>query len=340
MERPIRPPGRRGFLKASAALGAAAGLAPLGRALAADAYPDHAFRVVVPTRQGGAAERLARTFSQAWRTHLGADFEFSYYPGASGQVGYELYLGKDPHDAYHLLFGNMGPEMIMYVIQKPPYKYPQDYIYFCRLEVDDSAVFVPKGSPYKTIEQLVDDAKKQTIPVATSRLPHPASIGMLALAEATKAKFNLVPYGGGNPTSTAVITSEVPCGVLPASVPIRLSDQVRILGVFSDENKLSGAMGGAPSVNKVFGTRIPDLPSAHAWAIHRDVLDKYPERYAKLDRTAKSVFGDPAFKAAYVKTKAPWEEIQYGDRQVCHAYAEHMVELANRYRGIISASRK
>jgi tripartite-type tricarboxylate transporter receptor subunit TctC len=330
---------RRDFLKASAAVGASLGLAPLRHASAAGKFPDHNLDVVVPTREGGAADRLARTFCDVWSKHIGAKFEFKFYPGASGEVGYEVYLGKRAHDGYNLLFGNMGPETIMYVVQKPPYKYPQDYVYFCRVDVDDSVVFVPQRSPFKTLKDLVAHSKQQTVSVATSRLPHPASIGMLALAEATGAKFNLVPYGGGNPTLSAVITGEVQCGILPASVAIRAGDQVRILGVFSDENKLADQMNGAPSVNKVFGTHIPDLPSAHAWAIHADVLKKYPERFEKINATAKAVFTDPKYKEVYLKTKAPWAAIQYGDRAVCEKYADNMIKLAQRYSGIISASR-
>jgi tripartite-type tricarboxylate transporter receptor subunit TctC len=111
-----------------------------------------------------------------------------------------LYLNKRDKDGHNLLFGNMGPEMIMYVLQKPAYRFPQDYQYFCRLDVDDSVIFVRQKSPFRRIEDVIDAARKKTVNVAVTRLPHPASLGALALARATKAKFNLVPYGGGNPT--------------------------------------------------------------------------------------------------------------------------------------------
>jgi tripartite-type tricarboxylate transporter receptor subunit TctC len=335
-----KPATRRDFLKTSTAVAVGLGLAPLQRATAAGNFPDHNLSVVVPTREGGSADRLARTFCDIWSNHIGAKFEFKFYPGASGEVGYEVYLGKRAHDGYNLLFGNMGPETIMYVVQKPPYQYPQDYIYFCRVDVDDNVVFVAKNSPFKTLKDLVAHAKQQTVPVATSRLPHPASIGMLALAEATGAKFNLVPYGGSNPAVSAVITGEAQCGTASSGVAIRIGDQVRVLGVFSDENKLADQMGGAPSVNKVFGTHIPDLPSSRAWAIHADVPKRYPQRFEKLNATAKAVFTDPEYKKVYAKTKAPWAAIQYGDREVCAKYADNMVKLADRYRSIISASRK
>lgn len=330
-------PTRRNFLIASASGGAALAMGALRapRAYAAGGFPDHNINVSIATRQGGAADRLSRTFCEVWKNHLGTDFTFDFYPGAAGEVGYRIFLDKKPHDAYHLLFASMGPETILYAQRKLPYSYPRDYIYFCRVDVDDSVIFVPKDSPYKDLQQLVDAAKKKTINVATSRMADPVTIGMLALADATKAKFNVVPYSGGNPTETAVVTGEVPVGILVAGNIIRLGDKVRTLGVFSNENKLSAQLDNAPSVNKVFGTKIPDLPLSHAWTIQTDVPTKFPDRFKKIEQTAKAVFTDPDYKKVYEKTKAPWSAIQYGDREACHEYAEHMLELAKRYRSAL-----
>ena len=73
-------------------------------------------------------------------------FEYEFHAGAAGQVGYTLYVQRRPRDGHNLLFGNMGPEMIMYATQKPTYKFPQDFIYFCRTDIDNSCVFVRRDS--------------------------------------------------------------------------------------------------------------------------------------------------------------------------------------------------
>ena len=201
----------------------------------AQAFPSKNIRVVIPTGQGGGADRLARVFDDFWGPLLKANFEYGFFAGAAGQVGYELYINKRERDGHNLLFGNMGPEMIMYALQKPPYRFPEDYQYFCRLDVDDSVVYVRRQSPFKRLEDLVAEGKKRAVNVAVSRLPHPASIGMLALGNATKAKFNLVPYGGGNPTSVAVMNGEADAGALPIAGVVALGDQMRVLGVFNDD---------------------------------------------------------------------------------------------------------
>jgi tripartite-type tricarboxylate transporter receptor subunit TctC len=324
--------GRRALLGAAAAVGVA-------QAARAQSFPTRNFRVVIPTGQGGGADRLARSFDDGWAKLLGRQFEYDFYAGAAGQVGYELFTGRREADGYNLLFGNMGAEMIMYALQKPKFKFPEDLVYFCRIDIDDSCVFVRAQSPFRRIEDVVAEAKRRPLNVATSRIPHPASIGILALGEATGARFNLVPYAGGSPTTVAVLSGEVDIGVLPVAGVTTQGDRMRVLGMFNKENIVAAHTDNAPTINAVFGTNIPDLYSSRSWAIHTRAIERFPDRYAKLAATAPKVFEDPTFRDAYAKTGAPVETIRHGDRAVCTEYALAMIELANRYQAQLSARR-
>ncbi len=324
-------------LLAGAAAAATLGPWPLARA---QAFPSKNMRVVIPTAQGGGAERLARAFDDFWSPLLKTQFEYDFLPGAAGQVGYEVFVNKRDKDGHNLLFGNMGPEMIMYALVKPNYRFPQDYQYFCRTDIDDSVVFVKRDSPFKRLEDLVAEAKKRVVSVAVSRLPHPASIGMLALGAAVKARFNLVPFGGGNPTMVSVMSGETDCGALPIAGVVSQSDRMRVLGVFNDDYKLAKYTDNAPSVNKVFGTKIPELSSSRSWAIHTEVIEKHPQRFALLEKTSKQVSADPRYKEAFAKTGAPPEALEYGDRETCNRYVKGMIELTNEYRSLLTAKSK
>ncbi|MDH4249308.1 MAG: tripartite tricarboxylate transporter substrate-binding protein, partial [Deltaproteobacteria bacterium] len=226
--------------------------------------------------------------------HLNTKFTFDFFPGASGQVGYEVYMGKRDPDAYNLLFGNVGPEMIMYALQNPPYKFPNDYHYITKISSETMAIFVGKDSPIKSIEQLVDLGKKRTVTIAVSRLPHPASIGALSLAEATGAKFNLIPFGGGGPSTRAGLSGETDAVALPIAQPVKLDKEARTLVVF-DKNTVPEFTNNAPEVNKVFGTKIPPLNSSRAFGLHKAAIDKYPDRVKVLKESMRKVFSDPAY---------------------------------------------
>jgi len=289
--------------------------------------------------QGGGAERLARPFALEWTKQLGQPFDFEFHPGAAGQVGYTLFVQKRERDGYNLLFGNMGPEMIMYALQKPAYKFPQDFIYFCGTDVDDSCVFVRTQSPFKKIEDVVAEAKKRPLNTATSRIPHPASIGILQLGRDTGSRFNLIPFQGGNATNTAVLSGEVDIGVLPITGIIRLSDQFRVLGVFSKTNIFAEETNNAPTINSVFGTKIPDLQSTRSWAIHTEFAEKNPKEFELLERTAAQVMNDPAFKAAAEKNGESPKSFKFISRKECTEYAQNMISLAEEFRPVLTAKR-
>ena len=133
-----------------------------------------------------------------------------------------------------------------------------------------------RESPFRRIEDVVAEAKRRTVSVAVSRLPHPASIGVLALGDATKAKFNLVPYAGGNPTSVAVMNGEADCGALPIAGVVAIGDQMRILGVFNDDNTMGVTRTTRRRSMPYSVPSIPALYSSRSWAIHAEVIEKFP----------------------------------------------------------------
>ncbi len=329
---------RRGFLATGSAAAAAFGVPAVARSQGA-AFPSDNIQVLVPTGEGGGVDQAARAFTRVWAKHLGANFEYSYFPGASGQVGYEVFVGKREPNAYNLLFGNIGPEMIMYATQNVKYKYPDDIMYFGAIDSDDSVIWVATNSKFKTINDLVEEGKKREITLSTSRLPHPSTIGALALADATGMKVRMIPYGGGGPARAAAITGEVDGCATFLSSSLGLSEQARFLTVFNDKNRASDLTNNAPPVNQALGTKLPPLSGQRAWAIHRSVAEKYPDRLQKLISTMKTVFDDPEYKTVAEKAGTPWEFIQYADAAACDASAKEFAALAKQYKTLLSAGK-
>ena len=105
---------RRLFLKTSAAATAMTLAAPgIARA---QGYPERNINVVIPTAEGGGADRNFRAFTSVWKEKLGTEFEPGYYPGASGRVGYEVYMGKNDPEGYTLVFGTLGRAVLFWAM--------------------------------------------------------------------------------------------------------------------------------------------------------------------------------------------------------------------------------
>jgi tripartite-type tricarboxylate transporter receptor subunit TctC len=341
MKRILGPIGRRSVLQGGAAAlgGAALATGPLGRAFA-QIFPSENLNVMVATREGGGADRNLRAFWSVWQKYLKTGMEASFYPGAAGRVGYEKYMGIAKPDCYTLLFGNMGPEVLNWVVKPPQgFRFPGDYVYFNRVDVDPSCIFVDaKKSPFKTIDDIVAEGKKRTLNVAVSRIAHPASLGALALARHTGAKFNLVPLSGGRNTYAGVSSGEMDLGALPLSGVAARHKTFRATVIFDDETYSKGLMENlynAPLANKHFGMKLPPLLSARAFAIKTEAIEKYPDRFKILQETGKQASEDPALKAAIEKTKAPTELLRFGNVEQCEKYAGEIMGIGEEYKELL-----
>ena len=330
--------GRRRFLRTTlGGVGAAALGHTVPRSLMAQDFPSRNINVVVPTAEGGGADRNLRAFTAVWQKYLPTSFEPSFYPGASGRVGYEFFMGKRDADCYNLLFGNMGPEVLNWVVQKPTFNI-DDYFYFARVDTDPGCLFVAADSPFRSIDDVVAEAKKRPLNTGTSRLAHPASIGCLLLGEHTGGQFNLVPLAGGKKTVAGVVTGEMDISVLTSGSVAAAGDAVRTLLVFDNKNAIGPALDNAPTMNDHFGTKIPRMLSSRAFAIHKAAADKYPDRYQALRDSIGKVFDDPAYKESVLKTKGYWEYVNYGGPEECAGFVKDMLALGERFKGYLTGA--
>ena len=330
-------PTRRGFIQGSVATAGvgALTLSPFGPAFAAK-FPSRNLNFYVATREGGGADRNFRAFTSVWKNYLKTNFEPAYYPGAAGRVGYEKYMGLAKADCYDMLFGNMGPEVLGWVVKKPTFDL-NDMFYFAQVDADPGILFVARKSKLKTIDDIIAEGKKRTLNVGVSRLAHPASLGALAVARHTGARFNLIPLSGGKNTLAGVATGEMDFGALPTGTVIKKGKNFRIVLLFVDKNPLPKRLAGVPLANEHLGMNLPPLiAGARAFAIKREAVEKYPDRYKILTDTLKKVYTDPDYKKAIVKTKAPWEFIKYGSPEDCVKYVKNIMAIGEQYKSLLT----
>jgi tripartite-type tricarboxylate transporter receptor subunit TctC len=329
---------RRSLLKGTAAATGATLFTPaIIRGALAQTYPSRTISVVCPTNVGGGVENHARNLAAVWRKYLDQEFEFEFHPGAAGQVGYELYVHRKERDGHNLLFGNIGPEVIMYATQDPSYRIPEDITYIASTSGVPMLIFVGNDSPFQTIEELVEEGRNRTVNISTSRLPHPATIGALALADAMEADFNLIAFAGGNPTSIAAISGEVDAAATTANQAVALSDQVRVLCTFKYDPRLNEQLGNPRTANEVFGINLPELEHNTGLAIHTEVWENNEEVRETLTTTLTQVFEDPELEEVYARSAVTFDSVAYRTSEEAMAIVEQTIELANRFKHLITA---
>ena len=89
-------------------------------------------------------------------------------------------------------------------------------------------------------------------------------------------------------------------------------------------------------MNDHFNTNLPSLiAGARAFGVKKIAIDNYPDRLNILETTLKKVFIDPAFKEAYLKTKAPWEYVEYQGPEACAEYVKNITKIGEEFKPLL-----
>lgn len=136
-----------------------AGLASLSSPLAlAQNFPNKPLRVVVPFGAGGVADLTARIVAQKLNELLGQPVVIDNKPGAGG-VGASDQVAKSAPDGHTLLLMSNATAVSATLFKKLPYDSVKDFTPISTLGLFDIGVVVAADSKYKTLGELLADAK-------------------------------------------------------------------------------------------------------------------------------------------------------------------------------------
>ena len=128
-------------------------------ALAAD-FPDgKPIRIVVATGVGSGSDLTARQIATGLGKELGAAVIIDNKTGAGGVIGTD-FVAKAAPDGYTLL-GTYAQHYTNQLVQKTPYDAVKDFEPIARIANSALAISVAANSPYKTLKEVIDAAKKQ-----------------------------------------------------------------------------------------------------------------------------------------------------------------------------------
>lgn len=222
-------------LPARIILSCAALLALLVSAAAAQVYPEHAVRIIVPSSPGGAIDLTGRIIGQKLQEKWGTPVIVENRPGASMQIGAEAVARSRP-DGYTLLVAHDGTMAINpLVYPKLAYDPQKDFEPLGLIISIPEVVMVNVDVPARSIGELVALAKKNP-----GQLTHATggSATLLSL-ELFKAMANVdirsIQYRGAAPSVAGLIGGETSMEIadLTSAVPGLRSNRVRPIAVTS-----------------------------------------------------------------------------------------------------------
>jgi tripartite-type tricarboxylate transporter receptor subunit TctC len=135
----------------------AIGLGAAGTAAAAD-YPDKAINYILPFNAGGESDISARYQQSAFKKIAGVDVVIQYMAGAGGAQAWSQ-LNTMPNDGYTIMGINL-PHTVLQPLQKDVGYQTDDLTPVNYFHYTPDAIFVTNDSPFKTLKDLIDYAKK------------------------------------------------------------------------------------------------------------------------------------------------------------------------------------
>ena len=199
---------RRRFLKAAVAV-PFAGCSPAR----AQSWPTRTITMVVAFPPGGQADLAARPVAAALEKILGRSVVVDNRSGAGGMLGNAAVARAEP-DGHTLLMALSSmtflPEAERLYDRKPSYEYDQ-LVPVARVLADPGVLGVRKDSPYKSLADLIADAKQRPgqISFGSSGNYGAAHVPFEMFQQAAGIKLLHVPYRGGGPSLAAFIGAQV-----------------------------------------------------------------------------------------------------------------------------------
>src|SRR4029079_9075588 len=141
-------------------LGAVLAICASGGLAAAQNYPNHTVRIVVPYGPGGGVSILAQLVGQKMQELMKQPVIIDNRPGAGGTLGADL-VAKSPPDGYTILLHTSAMSSASALYSKLPFDPVKDFV---PVSMVISTQFVIAGSPKSpatNLKELAAEAKAQ-----------------------------------------------------------------------------------------------------------------------------------------------------------------------------------
>jgi len=195
-----------------------------GPAWPQEPYPTRPISMVVAFPPGGVADNTARPVAAVLERILKQPVTVLNKAGAAGAVGYQAAATSKP-DGYTLLMALVSVSVLPEVdkLFARPQNYTREQLTgIARINADPSMLVVRAAAPWKTLKDLVEDARKRSgeIVFTSSGLYGAAHIPMEMFIKAAGIKMRHLPTTGGGPMMNAMLGGHAQLVMTPVSLAV------------------------------------------------------------------------------------------------------------------------
>ena len=278
-------------------------------ALAQDAYPSRAVRMLVPNAPGSSIDTMSRIVAAKLGDVLGQPVFVENRDGAGGLIGVEAGKNAKP-DGYTLICASNGSMIIAPLLRKNiPYDAIGDFAHVGSFAVTPNVLIVHPELPVKSVKELIEYAKANAAKINMSSAGVGSQSHLSGVLLMTMAAFDSlhVPHKGGGPSVNSVVAGQTHWSITPAPAAMTFVKNGRLRAIGQSLPRRSESLGDIPAVAETVagydysgwaglvapkGTPQPILDKLHAALLKTVALPEVKDGLAK--QGAEVFTGSPA----------------------------------------------
>ena len=257
-------------------------------------FPSRQLSYLIPFDPGGQSDVEARRQQPHLSRILGQQVVIDYKVGGGGALGWrELVKGKP--DGY-LFAGFNIPHVILQPLQQDVGYKTEQLVPVALFQKTPVGLAVPLNSPYKTLKEFIDAAKKEPgkLTVGGSSFFSGPHFAVMLLDKLAGVTLGYVPFTGSAPQITALLGGHTDAGMTFSNDLVRFKDKLKILALATVERM----------------SEFPDVPTFQELgydiveAVDRGVIvppNTSKEVIKKLEDAFLEIAANPEIKAEMIK---------------------------------------
>ena len=261
-------------------------------------YPTRSIECVIPFAPGGPTDTPIRIIQPQLSANLGVPLVLVNKAGGGGALGMDA-VAKAKPDGYTLAATVRSTVTILPATQPDVTYKLSDFAVVGAFAVDSQVVLVKAGSPWKTLEELVEFAKKNPgkLSYGTAGLGTNSFFTMELLKLTYGLDMTHVPFGGSGPVKNAVLGGHVQVGAASLSPMLSVLRSGDVVALATSATKRIASIPNVPTMTE---KGQPDA-SLSTWA---EIYAPAKTPKAVVDRLAQALektMKDPAVVSAIEK---------------------------------------
>ena len=283
-------------------------------------YPEKPVTYIISFNPGGESDITARLQEKHLEEALGVSVNVIHKPGGGGAVAWSEFQRTAKPDGYQLIGINI-PHIIGQPLLRKDAGYKTDgFEVVMWFHFTPNALIVRKDSPFKTLKDFIDFAKKnpKVITVGGSGTYSANHLEALRLEREAGIKLTYIPHTGTGPLVPAILGGHLTALMNYSMLGVQLKDKARVLAVAAEE-------------------RVPFLPDAPTFrelgydivggafrgvaapkGTPKEIVDTLAEAYTKVNK----IITEKQEPLGFVMTYATGDKAQALVEQMKKAYSD------------------